>query len=411
MGDEETVLVLGYQTAILNAFDRAGARCVVAVPAHRWVHAMEGPFRDRFEFLYIVNSTDPEQVLSELVMKKKVSRVSSVFTQDEFALLSAALLAMHLGVRGPSCSTVLRFRDKCLQKEVLSRSGISVPAWRRLPADQSSLRSDAREFGFPSVIKPVAGAAAKHTYYLTSDEEAIDCLNSLADGGVLVSSRFMIERAIYGAEYHIDGVLVDREPVFLSIGRDLDNVLDFRHGATVGSTLLPRKFEPAVHDRLSNFALRVLRHLGLARGAFHMEVFVTETDVVFGECAARTAGGFISDANDELYRVELNDLAVQEHLELLPREYVQVPEATGSVSWATVTLPSWSADSEGVDLRRLLATPGVIRAKLLPPPTSSDETTSGDGDAMVLASGANPNEAEHEMRELLARLQDHHDPC
>jgi biotin carboxylase len=238
-------------------------------------------------------------------------RFTGIQTTDEWALVPGSLLALHLGCEFLDPATAVHFRDKSVQKRLVRAAGIK--AARVTVIDDIYDVSGIDELPYPqAVLKPVSGAATKHTSVVSNVAE----LRARGDAyrrARTAERTFVLEEFITGDEWVADGFVFDGELEFCSIGTYADPCL-----VTVDRDLplSIRRFDPdhdqAYFERSMPVVRDALRALGLRDGVFHMELFHDPRtgEITFSECAARRGGGLIHEELQAKFGVSLGECAV-----------------------------------------------------------------------------------------------------
>ncbi|WP_155374816.1 ATP-grasp domain-containing protein [Catellatospora vulcania] len=289
----------------------------------------------------------------------------AVYAYDDPALMTAAALAAMLGARGVPPGTVALFRDKSLQKQALRAAG--------LPVTSCTVIDDIRELPpgyrlpYPkAVVKPVAGMATQSTFVVDGDAE-LARISAQCRANNTAARTFVVEEFVAGEEWFADGFLSEGELRFLSLGRYAQPCLSaVLEKAPVQTYCLDPVADKAAYELASPLVTDALRVLGLTDGVFHMELFhQPETGtLVFSECAARRAGGPISDQIRYKYGVDLAEAGVRALLEPVAEPQVQVRE--GVV--ASTFLPLRPGVVLGCPtVAQVLAQPDVVHARLFVP--------------------------------------------
>lgn len=280
------VLVLGGRPGAVEAIAASGLPVtVVAGPAQS---ARLRALRLVDQVLTVEEPTDVEECLLALARGGiDVSSFSVITSPLEHGLTAAAVLARLGEANGPALDTVVRFRDKHLQKSLLRDAGVPV-AETLVIEDRQGLASAIRALGGEVVVKPVAGAGALHTERLTASKVP-EWQRRAAKG------PWLVEAFVPGREIHIDGVVRAGEVRHEVLSRYFVNIMEAGFGVENGSFVVPAGSAPMVEERARQLTRRALRVLGLRDGVFHLEAFEQhDGGLVFGECAFRVAGGLIS---------------------------------------------------------------------------------------------------------------------
>ncbi len=249
----------------------------------------------------------------------------AVTTSREFCLVTAAVIAKLLGVRGHDPRTVLHYRDKALQKRRVRAAGI--PTTRAFVIDDIRRPGDLSHIDFETaVVKPIAGASSQHTLRVRSG----DLPGVLADLARQPGCprTFLVEEFVFGDEWHSDGIVFDGEVRFVSLTRYGSPCL----GAVIRRDItLDPVDDHFAYERVVPTVEAALGALGLLDGVFHMELFVDDRAVTFGECAARRGGG-VQEYVELKHGVDLTTAALQACVGWEPSiEVVRNPRVVGSI--------------------------------------------------------------------------------
>ncbi|MFJ2111363.1 MULTISPECIES: ATP-grasp domain-containing protein [unclassified Streptomyces] len=262
--------------------------------------------------------------------------VDAVVGFREYAVVSVAEVASALGLAGNPPEAVRRVRTKDECREFLREHGLRQPELTLCATEREALEFLAAH-GPEVVVKPRRGSSSEGvrkvsdpTAMATAFVEALD-----AEGLVLV------EEFVHGTEFSVEGIFEAGVPNVLAVTR--------KHLAAEGFVeighVMPAPLPGAVEGEVRATVIRALGILGLGRGHFHVECWVTDSGVVLGEVHARQPGDWLHAMLEwihpglELYGRWLDDL-------------LSVPAATA--------LPLRPA--RGAAARFLAPPPGVVQA-------------------------------------------------
>lgn len=310
-GQRPSILMLGtdrypMQACLVHGIDAV----VVCGPAGRdngYVSVPEG-----LRALPVDNQSSVDAIMTALHRAGLDShRFTGIQTTDEWALVPASLLALHLGCDFLDPVTAVHFRDKSLQKGRVRAAGLKVAQVTVI--DDIYDVSGIDELPYPkAVLKPVAGAATTHTSVIGSMAD-LRARSEAYRRAKIAERTFALEEFIAGDEWLADGVVFDGELEFCSIGAYANPCL------SMVERDLPQSIRRLDPDRdQANFEQTLpvvrcaLRTLGLRSGVFHMELFHDpETgEITFSECAARRGGGLIHEELQAKFQVSLGESAV-----------------------------------------------------------------------------------------------------
>jgi len=236
----------------------------------------------------IMDEDDVSRRVRQWLGPRRPDRVEAMW---EPLVLLAARLREELGVPGMSVDTVQGFRDKQLMKERIAAAGLRVPHSARV-RDADEARRAAESFGFPLIVKPIAGAGSADTYRVDDAED----LES-----VLARTRHVpevsVEEFVEGEEFTYDTVCIDGQPVYENVAQYLPRPLVARQNHWISPIICTvRDLEqPKLRDGLA-LGRSVLKALNMGTGFTHMEWYLkSDGEVVFGEIGCRPGGAHLID--------------------------------------------------------------------------------------------------------------------
>lgn len=254
----------------------------------------------------------------ELYEKYKYRAVLAISERD---VLRASQLREMFDIPGQTWDSAFNFRNKLRMKEICQENGIIVPRFAPVhtPLD---LIEFIQNYGFPVVVKPVDSAGSEGTTVLL---ERKDLEQFLASG---IPHNIEVEAFIPGQMYHVDGLILNGELVYISASKYLESCLSFQSGGYTGSYLIDPSSSLSL--RLIELTRQVLAVMNPPHHTtFHAEFFHTPDDqLIFCEIASRTAGGRVNIYLDQAYEVNLSKswlLAQCGVILPIPKEYQLVP--------------------------------------------------------------------------------------
>ena len=204
----------------------------------------------------------------------------------EPGVLLAARLREGLGVGGMGYAHAQLFRDKDLMKQAVAAAGIRVPYHRRATTG-AQVREAVEQFGYPAIIKPIAGAGSMDTFRVDSPAELEAAIGRLGHIDVV-----NVEEFIDGEEFTYDTVCADGNILYEHVGYYRPRPLVARQEEWISSQTLSLRYLDTewVRDGVA-MGHAVSRALRFGTGFTHMEWYrKADGEVVFGEIAARPAG-------------------------------------------------------------------------------------------------------------------------
>ncbi|SCG72385.1 ATP-grasp domain-containing protein [Micromonospora humi] len=357
MATKRRLLVLSARPGVQRFCARAGID-VTVVYDDRSAGSLDGAVPPGEQRLYVERFNDAELVRSALA-RAGAERFDGVCTTHEKGVVLASLLAAELAVHRPlSTTTAVACRDKHHQKSLLH--GLVDTARSTLVPDIRRWDGDVPADLVPGVLKPVLGAATRHTYRLDGPLDAAAARAAvLADPSWQAPRTFVVESFVDGVEHKVDGWVTGGRVRFFAVSRYLRPCLDIKDGALLASVALSPAAAPDLYARAGRMLDTVLPRLGLGDGVFHLEMFErADGTLVFGECAARVGGGVTVDVLQAMFGADLYAAAVL--IALNERPAVPTGEAAYGAVGSTF-LPSPVHDVPAP--RELAALPGVLAGR------------------------------------------------
>lgn len=231
---------------------------------------------------------DHNQLVEKTALKlARQHDLVGVFARAEADVIRAAQLRELLGLPGQKIASALAYRNKVIMKDHLRGSGVRLPAYRTLDSAYTAVQF-VEEHGYPVVIKPFAESGSYGTHIVRSEQELDAYLERAPRGGV------EIETFVDGQMYHVDGLVIDGQLVFIHPFRYVNDCLSFRKNEFSGSLTVAR--DNPLYEPLIDAARKVIAALPSPPNmAFHAELWHTKAgELVFCEIASRTGGGMIS---------------------------------------------------------------------------------------------------------------------
>jgi biotin carboxylase len=219
-------------------------------------------------------------------------RIERIFGIWEYLQVPIAEVREALGLEGMGVEAARNFRDKARMKDRWRAAGLPC-ARHRLVKDEAEALRFAQEVGYPLIVKPPAGMAARSTFRAPGSEAlraAVQQVMSSSGGAAL------IEEQLSGQEGSLEAVCLGGKVLWQSSSRYFLHMLNFleRPGEPY-RVLLPREMPTPERDEICQLAPRALQSLGMETGICHLEWFLRpDGSVALSEVAARPPGGQIS---------------------------------------------------------------------------------------------------------------------
>jgi hypothetical protein len=272
----------------------------------------------------IEDGLDPDRIADAVRgLAEKVGPCERLFGALEQLQVPLAKVREGLGIPGMGVEAAHNFRDKAKMKDALRAAG--VPCARHgLASSPGEALDQARRVGFPMVLKPPAGAGARHTVRIDRPDQLEQSLLVMRPSP---ERPLLLEEYVVGEEHSFDTVSIGGRPVWHSLTHYRPGPLEVMENPWIQWTvLLPREVDHPRYDDIREVAFRALEALGMDTGLTHLEWFRRgDGSLAVSEVAARPPGAqfttLISYAHDiDFYRA-WGRLMVEERFDPPPRRY------------------------------------------------------------------------------------------
>ncbi len=238
------------------------------------------------DYLQVPRLLDEDAVVREVRSRLRGRSVERVECLWEVGVVLAAKLREALSVPGMRVEQAILFRDKESMKQALDAAGVRTPRHARAHTAQE-VREIAERFGYPLIIKPIAGAGSADTYPIHQADQL---------GRALELTRHVpevsVEEYVEGEELTFDTVCANGEILFENVAWYRPKPLIARLNPWISHQAVALR-DLSVPDVVKGRELgrAVLRALRFQTGYTHMEWFLTQKgEAVFGEIGARAPG-------------------------------------------------------------------------------------------------------------------------
>jgi hypothetical protein len=239
------------------------------------------------------------ELAREIHERQQINRVIALSERD---LLVAGKIRSYCQARGMGYDEVMKFRNKYLMKEELSKAGLRVPAFRRLSDLQAAL--DFFQTHPKVIIKPFLGMGSQNVFVIESLEQLQLAVAKLTGTG----EDYEIEEFIEGEIFHCDSIVKDSTVLLCSVSKYLKPPLTYLTGRSLASAMVDDGTRQLL---LTGFHDVVIQAFAIKNSVVHLEVFLTDkNEPVFCEIAARPGGINIIPAVEQSYSVNLQQAAI-----------------------------------------------------------------------------------------------------
>lgn len=259
------------------------------------------------DLIAVPNDAGPALFIDLLAFLARKIKIDRIVALEEFDVITAALMREHLCLPGLSSSGAKIFRDKLSMAVLSRRAGINVPEFVPL-VNAEEVDDYMKRVPGPWVIKPRSDVSAIGIRKVSEPREVWGAIDEMNERENLRerASYYVLARFIPGEVFHVDSVVNDGKIVFAGTNQYGRPPMQVAHqGGAYVSRTLPRG--SADEKELLNINKKLVRALGLERGATHAEFIKSDADekFYFLEIAARVGGAYIADVLEAASGVNL----------------------------------------------------------------------------------------------------------
>ncbi|MDA7747134.1 ATP-grasp domain-containing protein, partial [Psychromonas sp.] len=356
------VLVMGYRQGICDALFRLN------IPYAVWA---EKEVKSSRKILHLLVQKFPrtrQQIAKVLLSFTDVGPFSHVIAGSESSVYCASVARRILSARQSNNSAALRCNDKLHMKSYLRDK--QIPMTDFIAGEEvEDYSSVIEQLGIPVVIK-----ARKE-----SGGRSIELAETADQIARLAKRTRIMERFIKAPEASIETFINNGEILFTSTTQ---------YYLKKHINVVPALPQAIPEEALIALNKRVLAALNIKWGITHMEVYLSDEGLLFGEIALRPPGGYIMELISKSYGFSAWDALV--HIEL---DYpFSFPEAPLSYSAASIIHPGAGKIEQISNWDEVSQLPSVFKSKLkvLPGMTIKDRNGVGEDAGYLLLSNINP---------------------
>jgi len=287
------------------------------------------------DLIAVPNDAGPALFIDLLAFLARKAKIDRVIALEEFDVVTAALMREHLCLPGLSGSGAKIFRDKLSMAVHSRRAGINVPEFVPL-VNAEEVDQFMKSVPPPWIIKPRSDVSAIGIRKVEEAGEVWRAIDEMNERQNLRerASYYVLARFIPGEVFHVDSVVNDGKVVFAGANQYGRPPMQVAHQ---GGAYISRTLERGSLDEktLLDTNKKLIRALGLERGAAHAEFIKSEADgkFYFLEIAARVGGAYIADVLEaasginlwrEWARLEIADGKAPTKIRPLRKEYAGI---------------------------------------------------------------------------------------
>lgn len=254
----------------------------------------------RLKNRFVADFSNREKLLSSVDDIHKISPIDGLLTTYENYILSAALIAEHLGLPGIRSEAAFACTDKERMRKLFATTPVKVSPDFAVITNEADVKAFADNHDFPLIIKP---ANLSKSLLVTKSSKLEELLSNYRKTTQQIKSiyqkyahgqqpKLLIEEFLEGPIFSVDAFVdADGEP------HVLENVVDYQTGYDIGyddsfhySRILPSHLEPDKIVAIQNVAAIGCRALGMTSSPAHIEIIYTLQGPRIVEIGARNGG-------------------------------------------------------------------------------------------------------------------------
>ena len=267
-----------------------------------------------------VDFNQPDQAYADIIVAVDAIDVACLLATDDSCVALCSRVADYLGLPQNSAAAALLTQRKDLARDALATAGCNTPAYQRI--EIATATAAALSMPYPVVVKPLALSASRGVIRVNNDAEfaqALQRIDAILDKtGQQGQERehLLVESYIDGAEYAVEGFIIDGEFQLLTIFDKPEPLT----GPFFEETyyLTPSRLDESLKSQLVQEVERCCQAYGLTQGPVHAEARLDANGPVLLELAARTIGGQCGQLIEFSLQQKLEELVINGMCGIMP---------------------------------------------------------------------------------------------
>ena len=267
-----------------------------------------------------VDFNQPDQAYADIIAAVDAIDVACLLATDDSCVALCSRVADYLGLPQNSAAAALLTQRKDLARDALATAGCNTPAYQRI--EIATATAAALSMPYPVVVKPLALSASRGVIRVNNDAEfaqALQRIDAILDKtGQQGQERehLLVESYIDGAEYAVEGFIIDGEFQLLTIFDKPEPLT----GPFFEETyyLTPSRLDESLKSQLVQEVERCCQAYGLTQGPVHAEARLDANGPVLLELAARTIGGQCGQLIEFSLQQKLEELVINGMCGIMP---------------------------------------------------------------------------------------------
>ncbi len=283
------ICILGTRSSFLKTVNSSGIPYVYFGPTKKLNFESKGEF---VEYNSSFPQTEKEASSFVAKFKSELEEVSLIIASGEGTVVSANLLRVALGLSAYQEQVINACSNKLFMKRLLTEA--SIPMTKFLGSDEVSHIGEVyKVLGEKVVAKELNNSGGKGQTILSAPAEWE------------MKSDILFEGFIIGKEMSVESFIQDGEIKFQSTTQY------FEKGVV---NIVPSHYESELVSQAIDLNKKVLDTIGIKNGLTHLEVYLTDDGILFGEIALRPPGGYIMDLIELSFGVDPWQMYLDIHL-------------------------------------------------------------------------------------------------
>ncbi len=263
--------------------------CTVLLVTGKKLENKEWPRESIDEIFYVPQDHDDwhmDEVVRGLAHVLRSRKIDRIVALDDYDVEKAAYLREEFRIPGMGQTRARYFRDKLAMRIQAEEEGIPVPPFTAT-FNYDDLRSYMARTEGPWVLKPRSAASAIGIKKINHINDLWPVLEKLGDK----QYSYVLEKFVPGDVFHVDSLIDNDEVLFARVSKYMNPPMEVAHEGRVFRSHT-MEFGSRDEKELLKLNKKVLKGLGLKRGASHTEFIKAHSDgkFYFLETSARVGG-------------------------------------------------------------------------------------------------------------------------
>ncbi|MDW9584240.1 ATP-grasp domain-containing protein [Sinorhizobium meliloti] len=302
-----------------------------------------------------VDTHNIDVLIGECSRLQTTYEIAGITSVGDLFYATVGELCRYFHLPGPNPESVAQCSDKYVQRQLLAKAGVLVPAFR-LAVNAMDIEGSIAEIGLPVVVKPAVGTGSRGVRLCRNVDEVTEHAKYLfGEKQTWQSSRgILIEEFAQGPLYNA-----------LIMGNEVIGVGIALYGApphfVCRQMSYPAQATDNQYKRVVDLSLNCLRALGLGWGPTNVEVRWTQHGPMVIEVNPRLAGTPDPELAHLAYGLDL----ITEHIKLVTGQEWDLSRRQSQVTSARFLVPDCDGILDWIDgVSQAAALPGVAEVKL-----------------------------------------------